>query len=239
MCNRTIGGLGDRRILAVAAVIALLFIWVVPGFAQPQKGGDVYRVTMKNAGTMGVKSDCSTDTTEGYVLARNNNGTLLSDSSLLDTDGFRVPLFLDLVTDVNWTRKYDAGRGLSGVFDGCFGETLWQPPPGNRGCSGLLFIMFEKKKVSTVTFRWNFDCYESQPNKIRDTIREHFSMTSDPIPFPAASAWTGGDISGHVAGKFDLQYLLNEGHTLVNQSLTGGQGRYFEFDLVIEKLPLP
>ena len=30
MCNRTIGGLGDGRILAVAAVIALLFIWAVP-----------------------------------------------------------------------------------------------------------------------------------------------------------------------------------------------------------------
>jgi len=42
-----------------------------------------------------------------------------------------------------------------------------------------------------------------------------------------------------VAGKFDLQYLLNEGHTLVNQSLTGGHGRYFDFDLVIEKLPFP
>ena len=122
MCNRTIGGLGDGRILAVAAVIALLFIWVVPGFAQLQKGGDVYRVTMRNPGTMGLQSDCSTD--ERYVLAWNNNGTLQSGGSLLDTDGFRVPLFLDLVTDVGWTRRRDVGRGLSGVFNGCFGETL-------------------------------------------------------------------------------------------------------------------
>jgi hypothetical protein len=232
MCNRTIGGLGDRRIFAVAAVIALLFIGVVPGFAQPQKGGDVYRVTMNNAGTMGVKSDCSS--TVDYVLARNNNGTLEADGYLLDNvaaGGWRVPLNLDLVTDVPWTRQYDVGRGTSGVFNGCYGE----PSPSNLGCYGHLWIMFEKKKVSTVRFLWNFDCYEAQLNK-RETIREHFSVTSDPIPFPV---WTGGDISARVAGKFELQYLLNEGRTLVNQSLTGGQGRYFDFDLVIEKLPLP
>jgi hypothetical protein len=189
---------------------------------------------MKNVGTMGVQSDCSN--TVDYVLVRNNNGNLQSECCLLDTDGFHVPLFLDLVTDVPWTRKYDAGRGLSDVFNGCFGPTLWQPPPGNRGFSGLLFIMFEKKKVSTVRFLWNFDAYESQPNNSRDTMQEHFSMSSDPIPFPA---WTGESISGRVAGIFELRYLLNEGHKLVNQSLTGGQGRYFDFDLVIEKLPLP
>jgi len=233
MCNRTIG-----RFLAVAAVIALLFIWAVPGFAQqPRTGADVYRVTMKNVYAMGVKSDCSTDE-GGYLLALNNNGNLQSGGSLLDTDGFRVPLFLDLVTDVGWTRKYDVGRGLSGVFNGCFGETLGYPPPGNRGASGVLFIVFEKKKVSTVSFRWNFDCYESQPNRIRDTIQEQFSLTSDPITLPAA--WTGQDFwQAHVAGRFELQYYLNAGGKSVNQSLTGGNGRYFEFDLVIEKLPLP
>jgi hypothetical protein len=221
-------------LLAVAAVIALLFIWAVPGFAQqPRTGADVYRVTMKNPGTMGVRSDCSAD--EGYVLAWNNNGDLQSGGSLLDTDGVRVPLFLDLVTDVRWTRKYDVGRGLSGVFNGCFGETLGYPPPGNRGASGLLFIVFEKKKVSTVSFRWNFDAYESQPNKIRDNIQEQFMMTSDPITL--AVAWTGQDSwTAHVAGTFELKRYLNAGGKGVMQSLTNGQGRYFEFDLVIEKL---
>lgn len=227
MCKRTIGGF-----LAVAAVIALLSIWGVPGFAQqPKTGADVYRVTMTTVGTMGVNSNCGSDS---YVLAWNNNGNLQSDSSLLDADGSRVPLFLNLVTDVPWTRKYDAGRGLSGVFYGCFGETLGYPPPGNRGASGLLFIVFEKKKVSTVRFRWNFDAYESQPKNVRDAIQENFIMTSDPITVPA---WTGQDSwTAHVVGNFELQYYLKAGGKFSAQSLTNGQGRYFEFDLVIEKL---
>ena len=236
MCNRTIGGLGHRRILAVAAVIALLFVWVVPGFAEPQQSGGVYKVTMSNPGTMGLKSDCNT---EGYVLASYNHGTLEADGYLLDNvaaGGWRVPLFLDLVTDVSWTRQYDAGRGKSGVFNGCYGETLAQPPPplgnGNVGCYGRLWIMFETTKGSTVTFLWNFDCYEAQVGK--KTIREHFSMRSEPIlGFPA---WTGGDISGRVQGTFDVRYYLNG--TLV-KSLTGGLGRHFDFDLGITKLPLP
>jgi hypothetical protein len=236
MCNRTIGNLGDRRILAVVAVIALLFVWVVPGFAEPQNSGGVYKVTMSNPGTMGLKSDCNT---EGYVLASYNHGTLEADGYLLDNvagGGWRVPLDLDLLTGdpgVSWTRQYDAGRGKSGVFNGCYGETLPQPPPGNVGCYGRLWIMFETTKGSTVTFLWNFDCYEAQGSKKNQTIREHFSMRSEPISFPA---WTGGDISGRVQGTFDVRYYLNG--TLV-RSLTGGLGRHFDFDLGIKKLPLP
>jgi len=244
MCNRTIGGLGDRRILAVAAVIALLFLWLVPGFAQPQNSGGVYKVTMSSPGTMGVKSDCNCSTagctpTEGYVLARNNRGTLQSDSSLLDTDGFGVPLDLDLLTGdpgVSWTRQYDAGRGTSGFFNSCFGETHAGVPVGNCGSPGFLSIAFETPKgstKSTVTFRWNFDCYRSQ--KIRgETIQEHFSMTSGPIDFPAAFAWTGADISGPVAGTFYLKRHLNA--TVVDQFPTGGSGLPFYFVLGITKL---
>jgi hypothetical protein len=184
---------------------------------------------------MGVKSDCST---EGYVLASwNNSGMLESDGTLHDNvaaGGMRVPLFLDLVTDVPWERTYDVGRGTSGVFNeecGCFGETYASLPPGtaNLGCYGRLWIMFEKKKVPTVRFQWNFDCYEAHPSK-RVTIREHFYMTSDPVlGFPA---WTGGNISGPVNGTFELKRYLN------GTTETFGS-RPFDFDLVIEKLPLP
>jgi hypothetical protein len=217
--------LGDRRILAVAAVIALLFIWIVPGFAEPQTSGGVYKVTMRNPGTMGVVSDCST---EGYVLARGDESNLQSDGSLLGADGQPGPhLFLRLLTDVSWTRKYDVGKGLSGVFNGCFGETF-----GANGYSGNLFISFAKRKgVPTVSFIWHFDYYLTPPN----TMREHFTMITDPIPFPAA--WTGGKISGRVTGTFDLQYYLTGNKYRTGyESLTGGVGRYFEFDLVIEKL---
>lgn len=233
MCNRTIGNLGDRRILAVAAVIALLFVWVVPGFGEPQNSGGVYQVTMSNPGTMGLKSDCNT---EGYVLASYNHGTLDADGYLLDNvagGGSRVPLNLNLLSDVPWARTYDAGRGKSGVFNGCYGETHPNTSTGNLGCYGRLWIMFGTTKGSTVTFLWNFDCYEAQGLKKTQTIREHFSMRSDPIPFPA---WTGGDISGRVQGTFDVRYYLNG--TLV-KSLTGGLGRHFDFDLGIKKLPLP
>ncbi|MCX6619003.1 MAG: hypothetical protein NTZ98_23260, partial [Acidobacteria bacterium] len=196
------------------------------------------QVTMSNPGTMGLKSDCNT---EGYVLASYNHGTLAADGSLFDNvaaGGWRVPLNLDLLTGdpgVSWTRTYDAGRGTSGVFNGCYGETYANVPPGtaNLGCYGRLWIMFGATKGSTVTFLWNFDCYEAQGTRKNQTIREHFSMSSAPIPFPA---WTGGDISGRVQGTFDVRYYLNG--TLV-KSLTGGLGRHFDFDLGIKKLPLP
>lgn len=80
-------------------------------------------------------------------------------------------------------------------------------------------------------FIWHFDYYLTADN----SIREHFILTSDSIPFPA---WTGGDVSGRVAGRFDLQYYLKEGRRVVSkyQSLTGGQGRFLEFDLGIVRI---
>lgn len=224
MCNRIIGGL-----LAVAAVVALLFICAVPGSAQPQTGGDLYKVTMSNVGAVGVKSDCPAPdgSIPGYVLLWNNRGTLQSNQSALPDESY-VPLNLNLVTDVPWgPRTYDVGRGLSGVFNGCFGETASGP--------GALFITLGKtKKGPTVSVRWNFDFYEYRTNKIRDLIRENFSLTSDAIQLPApAGAWTGQDYwAGHVAGIFELQYHLNGPSGIVNQTL--GQ-ESFAFDLVIEK----
>lgn len=230
VCNRIIRGLADRRILSVAAVIALLFIWGIAGSAQPQTGGDLYKVTMSNVGAVGVKSDCPAPdgSIPGYVLLWNNRGTLQSNQSALPDESY-VALNLNLVTDVPWgPRTYDVGRGKSGIFNGCFGETTpWGP--------GALFITLGKtKKGPTVSVRWNFDFYEYRTNKIRDLIRENFSLTSNAIQLlTPAVAWTGQDYwEGHVAGMFELQYHLNGPSGLVNQTL--GQ-ESFAFDLVIEK----
>jgi len=233
MCNRIIGGLADRRILSVAAVVALLSVWGIAGSAQAQTGGDLYKVTMRNVEAAGVKSDClALDgiTIPGYVLVWNNRGTLQSNQSALP-DPSVAPLNLNLVTGdpgVLWTRKYDAGRGLSGSFNGCFGETETASGPG-----ALFITLGNNKKGPTVSFRWNFDFYEDRTNK----IQENFFMTSNPIQLLApAVAWTGqGYWEARVYGRFDLQYYLKAGGKFVNQSLTGGQGRYFDFYLVIEK----
>jgi len=239
VCSRIIGGLADRRILAVAAVIALLFVWGIAGSAQPQTAGDLYKVTMTNVGAWGVNSNCPAldgTTIPGYVLLWNNRGNLQSNQSALPDESV-APLNLNLLTDVPWTRRYDVGRGTSDVFGvsvsnptGCFGETGAGP--------GALFITFGKtKKGPTVSFRWNFDFYEYRTNKIRETIQENFFMTSGAIQLLApAVAWTGQDTwTARVAGNFDLQYYLKADGKFATQSLTGGQGRYFVFDLVIEK----
>ena len=190
----------------------------------------VYRVTMSQPAAMGVVTNCSL---EGYMLAHGPSGGVDLHSGGMDLDENGEPgpsLFLNILSDVAWTRQNDAGRGLSGVFSGCFGETT-----GANGFSGNLFIYFEKRKgQSTIRFTWHFEYYTTHNN----VTREHFTMDSERIPFPA---WNEGDISGRVAGTFDLKYYLKEGNTIVSkyESLTGGQGRHFEFDLDIERIPTP
>ncbi len=218
-----------RAILAlVASVLGLL----LPAPIAAQTSGDVYRVSMRLPAAMGVVSDCSM---EGYVLAtvqlRNGGNVLSANGQALEANGTPgPPLFLHPLTDVAWQRKYDAGRGLSGVFNGCYGETY-----GANGYHGAFFMTFASKKgvqgQTTVSFTWYFDYYVTPGN----SIREHFAMFAGDIPFPA---WTGQNVTARVKGMFDFAYYLKEGRTIVSpyQSITGGLGRYFEFDLVIEKI---
>lgn len=164
------------------------------------------------------------------MLARweTNGGKLHADGTILDADGSPGPeLFMPLLTDVTWSRTYNVGRGLTGTFSGCFGETY-----GANGYGGNLFIYFERSKGQwTVRFIWHFDYYLTPGN----TIREHFTLKSGKIPFPA---WTGGNVAGRVAGTFDLQRFIKEGKPpSTDTSLTGGMGRFLEFDLTIERVP--
>ncbi len=215
----------------VLFLISLTVIQILgSGAAIAGEGDNVYRLTMSQPATMAVTTNCSV---EELVLAHSQTSgpDFHVDGSDLDANGEPGPsLFLNVMSDVAWTRQYDAGRGLSGVFTGCFGETT-----GTNGFSGNLFIYLEKRRgQSTIRFIWHFDYYVTHNN----VIREHFTLDSERMPFPA---WTESNISGRVAGMFDLKYYLKEGNKIVSnyESLTGEQGRYFEFDLNIEKIPTP
>ena len=216
---------------AAQRLIALTAFYVLTsGAAVAGQGDAVYRVTLSQPAAMGLSTSCSM---EGFFLAHSqaSGADLHADGQDLDENGEPgAPLFLNIRSDVAWSRNYDAGRGLSGVFDGCFGETT-----GTNSFSGNLFIYFEKRKgQSTIRFTWHFDYYIAGAND----IREHFTLNSARMPF---LVWTGDDISGRVAGVFDLEYYLKEGNRIISnyESLTGGQGRYFEFDLDVEKIPTP
>lgn len=211
---------GKAWVWVFSAMLFLLFA------GSPALAADVYKVTMTRTGVMGLTTDCSS---EGYILAHFEKNYLKADGTDLEANGDLGPeLQVDIGSDVAWSRKYDVGKGLSGVFDGCFGET-----DGPTGFSGALFIYFEKGKgpngQSTVRFTWHFDYY------VTSTIREHFTLQSEKIPF---AAWTGDDISGTVKGMFDLKYYLKEGGKVLSsyESLTGGLGRFFEFELRIERV---
>ena len=158
----------------------------------------------------------------GYVLAEWDaaHNFLHANGTLIDQE--RIPLLMQLSTGVPWARKYDAGKGLSGIFDGCSGETGYY--------KGALFITFKKMRKKTyISFTWHFDYYTAED------VREHFSLFSDDIPFPA---WTGEDIiSEQVNGRFDLHYYLNDPEELIGyESITGGLGRDFDFYITIEKI---
>ena len=222
------------RLLAIA-LGAFWAFGAVPLYAQKGNStggssGALYRVSMTLPHLEGLASNCPINTS-AYVVAHLDlmGGTHLQANGT-DLDGTQPSLlFLDFFVDpshtpVHWTRKYDAGNGLSGTFTGCYGQTKYY--------SGNLFIWFESTPSgSTVKFTWYFDYYVTPFN----AIREHFGLFSDKIPFPA---WTGGNISGPVTGKFDFVYYLKEGHTIVAPyvSLTNGQGRFFGFVLTVEKV---
>ena len=160
----------------------------------------------------------------GYVLAEWDaaHNFLHADGTMIDQEC--IPLLMQLSTDVSWKREYvaDPVKGLSGDFDGCYGETDYY--------NGALFITFNKKRKETyIRFTWYFDYYTAPD------VREHFALFSDDIPFPA---WTGDDIvSEPVTGRFDLQYYLNDPDNLPSYvSLTNDEGCTFNIYLKIEKV---
>jgi len=195
-----------------------------PGKGKP----GLYRVYLYPHGTVDTIATDTSCNGHGYVLADwddahnflRANGTMI--------DGVRIPLFMQLFTKVEWTRKYPEGyppEELQGVFDGCYGET-----DGDNGYHGALFITLGKKKrQSIIRFTWYFDYYTAPD------VREHFALFSEDIPF---QKWTGEDITKkQVEGWFDLQYYLNDPDNRPSyESFTGGVGRTFNFLLTIEKI---
>jgi hypothetical protein len=244
--NREVGNMGKFRII-VTLGMALGFMAAfaaAPLYAKKPGGGGggsttaLYRVTMTPASPSdGLNTNCDI---KGYVLATldSSGGTHLhtNGTELDPADGQPVDLFLGFFNSapsnaVAWTRKYDAGRGTSGTFNGCFGQTDANATTGNKGYSGNLFIYFTNTTSGPVVrFIWWFEYY------ISSTVREHFGLLSGDIPF--AAAWTGGNISGQVDGTFDYVYYLKEGHKILSayQPLPGGSARPLTFTLSIEKV---
>jgi len=207
------------------------FVFAMVGLLAPaplsaQTAGDRYLITIRLPGVMGVTSDCNLET---YFIATVQQKGLVADGQAADADGsLGPPLFLRPSSDVAWVRKYDAGRGTSGVFDGCFGETY-----GTNGFHGALLLKFGNTKgQSTVSLTWHFDYYVTPGN----ATREHFTLSCGALPFPA---WKGQNVTARVQGNFDFKYYLKEGNKIVSSytSMTGGAGRYFDFELAIEKIP--
>lgn len=231
MSDKKLRSHGQGWLLVFGALLFLLFA------GRPAQAQDLYKVTMTRpniTGVEGLTTDCNRDPVDDtpipYILARGDSTGLTANGSDLDPEtGEPSDLTSNLASPVAWTRKYDAGDGLSGVFNGCFGG-----PSGPTGYSGALFITFGggkgAKSGSTVSFIWHFEYY------IAPGVREHFSLLSDKIPFPA---WTGSNVSGTVIGNFDFLHYLNDGSRRVKdyyQPVPGGQDRQFEFVLSIEKV---
>ena len=162
-----------------------------------------------------------------YVLAewdgRGGNGTLHANGILLE-NSVEIPLLMQLLTNVGWTRKYNTSKGFTGTFNGCYGETN-----GDTGYHGALFIDFKtKKSQTTIHFTWHFDYY------VAPDVREHFTLVSEDIPF---QTWTGETIQGQVDGWFDLWYYLNDPDNRPSYtSFTDDDGLTFNFWLKIEKI---
>lgn len=192
-----------------------------PGKGEP----GLYRVYMSTYDqAMGINTDMGCNPC-GYVLAEwdDAHNFLHANGTMIDPDfDERIPLLMQLLTDVEWTREYPAKD--SGVFDGCYGETV-----GEHGYHGALFITFSKKRKETyIRFTWYFGYYTATD------VREHFALFSDDIPF---QKWTGENLSGEVNGRFDLQYYLNDPDNLPSYtSLTDDVGRTFNFWISIEKI---
>ncbi len=192
-----------------------------PGKGAPKVA--FYRVYLSSPGTYGMTTDIGCNA-QGYVLAEwdDAHNYLHANGTLIDIDqNERIPLLMRLLTTLGWTRKYDAGKGLAGAFNGCFGETYFY--------NGALFItIVKKKRQSIIRFTWHFDYYTAPD------VREHFSLFSEDIPFPA---WKGENISVPVHGWFDLCYYLNDPDEFIGyESLTGGLGFDFDFNLTIDKI---
>jgi hypothetical protein len=210
------------RIIALLGFALVALVFAGPAAAQPQ---DLYRVTMSAPGASGMVTDCSV---EGYVLAVSGDGprALHSNSSELEADGTPGPdLLVNLITDppVPWIRSYDVGRGTSGTFNGCYGETF-----GANGYSGNLWIFFETSKGKpTVRLLWHFDYYVTPGN----TSREHFTLKSGKIPF---IAWTGENLSSRVSGPVLIEHYHKEGRNITVEPVVSN--RMLDFDLTIEKV---
>ena len=226
--------IGKLKLIALFTFLSIALVLVGVNFLEadkPDKPGKgkpkpaFYRVYLTPIGADSMATDTGCNGW-GYVLAEwdDAHNYLHANGTLIDIDEKeRIPLLMRLspLPEVKWTRKYDAGPGLEGAFNGCFGE--------NDYYHGALFITVGKKKgQSIIRFTWYFDYFTSS------SVREHFALFSEDIPF---QAWKGEDISIPVTGWFDLQYYLNDPDNFPSyESFTNGVGRTFDFYLEIKKV---
>lgn len=234
--------------VGLLAVVLAAFLVLGPDFAlaknqgkggkKPGNGGkgkpgpELYQVTMYNTEMNGKRLDTTMDdcNVQGYILAQFGKGNILSANGELTDNTGQVQLLLGLLTDdplteeneaIAWERYYNVDRGFSGTFDGCYGETTYDP--------GRLYIYFEKHKGKTyISFVWHFDRYWDDANN----IHEEFTLISDRFQF---QNWDENGVSGRVTGWFDIQHYL-AGRQPPYVSLTSGNG--FTLDFYINIVPV-
>ncbi len=181
-------------------VSALLVFAMVPATAKPTKPpgkpGGLYDVTMALAGGDGLVTNCGP-----LVMQAEGGGVLVAvgDASL------RVE------AQIPWERKYpnpESGESFTGCHAGSVEDS---DLPDYEG-----YLSIQRGK-ETVTFLWHFDYFIAQQTncnpkgkacRTQQTVREHFTMASDPIPFQGNS--------GLVEGKFHVSWYLNEDGDLIH-----------------------
>lgn len=216
--------MGSKLGLAAFLVMTLV-ISATPASAATQSSA-TYDVVMSDVVGAGLRTDCGGGADgslarTGKVVAREQTG---AGKTFLHANG--NDLNLDLVnTGIVWARKYDAGHGTSGVFNGCYGVTT--------DYDGDLFLSFEGNSTgsSTLRFVWHFE-YWGTPGI---TPREYFTVEVSKIPYPK---WqSGASVAGWVRGTFPVRLSLYDSST---KGISGVQqigGAYLEFYLSITKNP--
>ncbi len=183
-------------------VSALLVFAMVPATAKPTKPpgkpGGLYDVTMTLAGGDGLATTCGP-----LVMKEDRNGSLLAVGEAS----------LQLEALIQWQRKYpspDFGDYFTGCHDGSLVDSMVPDYEGR-------FSIDRDLGAGTVSFLWHFDYYIAQDEtcnirngkcRTRQTVREHFTMVSDPIPFQGNS--------GLAEGKFHVSWYLNEDGELIH-----------------------
>jgi hypothetical protein len=189
-------------------VCALLVAAGIPATAKPTEGKgkkppQQYEVTMQ-VPEMGA---------EGLITV-GCAPVIMEPNSTLGGLTAVEPVSVGLEAQIHWQRTHPTPTG--GTFlAGCHGS--------NEMWDGLFNISYDQGTES-IRFLWHFDYvieYETRElgnGKVRErrTLSEHFTMSSDPIPWAGPLVDPNAAVTGTAAGGFRVLWYLNEDGDLVH-----------------------